>query len=255
MAGIGRNSYKRAMNKLKTDREPKKKQIKGLMGIFQGGEEVIEVPGREGFVWVRLRNSYNEVIQAYNSDVALVYGLPILVERDPTNPTRYRVVGRDVGRYSAWGTTSAYLGRHGSTHTFGLGNDITFVETNQIMYFMIQPSGTAGSMSVYMNDGVYYYSNAFRHAGNTGSATLDSWKPTNNQARMILCYLDKPSGNFFFTGGSTFDATLTATSAIMPYIPAVPANGVPLAGIRLVSGTISILWQNIYDLRQFLNFS
>lgn len=252
----GSSNYRRAIDKLKQGREPARKQFKGLMGIYQNGERKVEVYGRTGFVWVRLRNSYNEIIQAYSTDVAPVFDLPVIVERDPSNQTRYRVVGRDVGRYSSWGNASAYLGTHGGSHSFSSagGGDVVWVATQQIMYFMVQPSGTAGAMSVYVNGGAYYYSSAFKYAGGTGIAGLEAYKPTgSNQARMVLIYLSKDTGNLGVQGGQYFDATITGVAQFIGYTNPPPGgNDVPLAAVRLVTGTSSILWGNLTDVRPWL---
>lgn len=252
----GKQNYQKAVNNLRNDLEPKKVRYNGSLGIYQDSTQVVEVPGRRGFVWVRLRNSYNEIIQAYCTEVSPVFDLPVVVERDVTNSSRYRVVERDVGRYADWGNVSPYLGTHGASHGFfaGGGGDIVWVYTPQIVHFMVQPSGTAGSMSLYINEGVYYYNSAFRHAGATGIAVPDILKPTgSNQARMCLLYMNKVSGNFFIVGGGYFAATLTGTAQVVSYIPSVPAsNNVPLAAIRLVTGTSGILWSNLIDVRPWL---
>lgn len=252
----GKRNFQKSVTTLKDGSQPKRVTYNGSLGIYQGSVQVVEVPGRRGFVWVRLRNSYNEVIQAYCTDVAPVFDLPVVVERDSTNQTRYRVVSRDVGRYQDWGNVSPYLGTHGSSHSFSSsgGGDIVWVHTPQIVYFMAQPSGTVGSMSVYVNEGVYNDGTNFRHAGGTGVAISSTLKPTGtSQARMVLLYMNKVSGNFTVLGGSYFTDSITGTSQLVQYIPSVPAsNNVPIAAIRLVTGTAGILWANIIDVRPWL---
>lgn len=243
---------KRAVNSLKQGREKKSEVYTGLLGILSDGNQVVEVPGRPGFVWVRLRNSFSEVSQAFNDSVAPVYNLPVRVQRDPSRPTRYRIVGRDVGRFANWGTSSPYLGTHGFTHAYGAGGgDVVWVDSQQITRFMVQPSGTAGSLYLTVNQGVYFYSNAFHHAGDTGTASLLSYLPTGSSAKMVLVYLDKSTGNFGIEDGTSFfSSSITATSQLVEHIPNVPAAfDVPLAAVRLISGTTALVWANLIDVR------
>jgi hypothetical protein len=100
------------------------------------------------------------------------------------------------------------------------------------------------------DDGNYYY------AGNTGTASLLSNKPTgSSNARMSLVYLDTSTGNPTILAGTTeFTATITGTAAVLQYIPSVPDNDdIALAGVRLVSGTSTIGWANLYDIRELLH--
>jgi len=107
------------------DKSDKLNLISGELGIQIGGQKTVEVSGRDGFVWVRLRGSQSELIQAYNASVSPIYGLPVLVIRQGN---KYAIYGRDIERYDNWGT-SAYLPKHGTQHSFapelGMGGDVT----------------------------------------------------------------------------------------------------------------------------------
>ena len=172
-------------------------QFSGLLGITTGGNQVIEIPGRPGFVWVRLRNVSNEVIQAYNDSVSPVYDLPVIVERDKQNPSRYYVIGRDIERYANWPSNSAYLPKHGQQHSFnrddtGTGGDITWVYSQQFLPFLVFPSGTYGGPNVLIHPGVNYYNDTFTYVGNTGTSSLLGSKPTgSNNARVVLVSLNQ----------------------------------------------------------------
>lgn len=244
-----------ALNDLKRGREKKADQYSALLGIVSSGNQVVEVPSRPGYVWIRLRNSFAEVAQAWNDSVAPVYNLPVLVERDPAKPTRYRVVGRDVARFSNWGTNSPYLGTHGFTHAFGYGGgDVVWVDTQQITKFMVQPSGSVGGLNLTVNSGVYYHNSTFRFAGGTGTPSLAAYVPTDGTAKIVIVYLDKDTGNFALQPGtSTFSNSITGTAQIVQYFPPITgSNHVPLAGVRLVSGTSSLVWANLVDVRPWM---
>lgn len=235
----------------------KNQTFSGTLGIMTNGVGTVKVTGRDNFVWVKLRNATNEVIQAFNDGVSNTYNLPVLVEYDPHNPVRYRIIDRDIGRYQDWGGTSTQMPPHGWSHTFGPdgsgGGDVTWVYSRQFMPFLVAPSGTAGSMGVTLYPYTYYYDNQFRHAGGTGSSSLIAYKPTGSTATMVLVSLELPTGNMNLKNTTThFSVSLTGTAEVVQYIPSLPTGAyIPLAAVRLLSGTSSLLWSNLYDLRDF----
>lgn len=228
--------------------------IPGFLGFTLKGKNVVEVPTRRGYVYVRVRGQTSEVVQASNSVVAPVYGLPVLITRDEIDRSRYRIVGRDTGVYSSgWGTSSVYLARHGNTHSFSPetrgGGDMVWVYSQQMMPLAVIPSGTSGAAMLVISPFPYYLNDHWIYAGGTCTASLLTFKPTGSSARMVLVYLD-PSGNPQLTGSSTyFDASITGIAAVLPYTPGYTGDNIPLAGVRLVSGTSEIVWGNLYDLR------
>ena len=253
----GRHRFDKAFNSFAGRKSNEPLRFAGLLGILTNGEYTVEIPSRPGYVWVRLRNSLNELIQAYNGVVSPVYDLPVMIERDPFTPSQYRIIGRDTGRYgSNWGTGSAYLASHGNSHSFnreteGAG-DVVWVHSQQFMPFLVYPSGSFGGMGVMLYQGMYYYNDEFRHAGGTGTSDLSAHKPTSGDAKMVLITLNRVSGNIEITAGSEFSSSITGTSQIIQHIPSMPTGtNIPLAAIRLLSGTSSILWANIYDVRDY----
>ena len=111
----------------------------------------VEVPNRNSFVYVRLRDNQNEVIQAYNNKVAASYNLPVVVERQNN---RYVVVGVDTLRYqNNWNSFAPFLPIHGNAHSFnpetGGGGDVVWVYPRQFMPALIIPSGTNGGPNVF----------------------------------------------------------------------------------------------------------
>jgi len=230
--------------------------IPGELGLRLGGERLVEVPSRPGFVYVRLRNDQSEVVQAFNDRVTPIYGLPVTVVRDRVDRGRYYITGRDTGRYNNWGS-SAYLPRHGAMHSWNPdapGIDPVWVYSRQFMPMLGVPSGSSASMNVLVYPGTLYYDNRWIYAGMTGTPDLTSYRPTGANARMILIYMDQ-DGNPQLQPGSYFSASLTGSQQVYPYLPAMPGQGVvPIAGVRLLSGSTSVTWDNLYDLRQFLHW-
>lgn len=234
-------------------------RIAGLLGITTGGEQVVEIPDRPGYVWVRLRANVNEIIQAFNETTSPVYGLPVFVERDPLNANRYRVISRDVGLYSDWGTASPFLASHAITHSFveGGGADVTWVYGRQFMPGNVAPSGTSGAGNVIVHPYPYFFNNMWHYAGGTGSSDLLASKPSGANAKVVLIYIDATDGNPKLIEGSEFDSSITGTAAIIPYVPTLgdATTQIPLAAVRLVSGTSAINWRNIYDLKPYYSVS
>ena len=257
----GQERFDRTMRQ-RSQRQPKKNpQFSGFLGITTGGENVVEIPSRLGYFWVRLRNVSNEVIQALNTTVSPIYNLPVIVERDLSSPTKYKVVGRDVDVYgSNWGSSSSYTPIHGGQHSFdkndtGTGGDVTWIYSDQFFPFLVTPSGSDGSPNALVwpfiyhdDDGKYYCS------GNTGTASLVGNNATGSaNARMSLIYIDVSTGNPTILAGTTeFAEDITGTCAVLQYIPAVPDDkDIALAGVRLPTGTSVINWANLYDIREF----
>jgi len=247
----GRRRFRKSIDKIDFRKENIPNEFPGILGITLGGSKKVEVPNRDGYVYVRLRDDLSELIQAYNDEVSPVYGLPVLVIRDKVDRTRYKIKSRDLGRYQAWGTSS-YLPKHGATHSFdpsSPGGDPVWVWGRQYMPLGAVPSGTSGGPNVIIQPSTYWQ-NGWKYAGGTGTADIVGYKPTGSNARMVLTYLDSAGNPRLEPGAVYFDAGYTGTSQIVPYIPNLPeTSGIPIAGIRLVSGTSSLGWGNIYDLR------
>lgn len=245
-----------AVRNLDIRKQDKQELIPGLLGVPLGGEKRVQVPGRANYVYVRLRGDLSELIQAYNDQVSPAYNLPILVTRDDIDKSKYRVYGKDLGRYNDWGT-SAYLPLHGWSHSFPPDNsgagDVVWVYNRQMMPLLVSPSGTAGSSEVVVWEHVYYKNASPYYAGRTGTNSLLPYKPTDDTARMVLVYIDGNQNPQLEASATYFDVSITGTQQIVSFMPDLPGTGdVPLAGIRLVSGTSSIQWDNIYDFRPFI---
>ena len=230
-----------------------KAMLSGTLGILVNGVETVEVPGRTGFVYVRLLDNLSELIQAYNGIVSPIYGLPVQVVR---RNSRYEITGRDTGRYQDWGTTP-YLPIHGNQHSFNKdgagGGDPVWVYEQQFMPLLVMPSGTSGGPNVIVNSHLYNWNGDWKYFGAIGTADLTPYKPTGTTARLVLVTVDGANSvPYLIPGDSYFDASLTGTADIYPHLPSYNSdNYLPVGFVRLVSGTSAIGWDNIYDARQF----
>ena len=62
----GKRRFERAASSQADRKQSKQLYFSGVLGVTTLGEAQVEVSGRNGFVWVRLRNQLNELIQAFN---------------------------------------------------------------------------------------------------------------------------------------------------------------------------------------------
>lgn len=253
MPGIRR--FSKSIRKLDNIKEDVIQEFPGILGVTFKGQKYIDVPNRDGFVYVRLRSNLNEVIQAYNSSVSPIYDLPVIVTRDKTSE-RFVISGRDLGRYTDWGSSS-YLPRHGAQHSFPMdnyGGDVVWVYDRQFVPLSIQPSGSRGANNVFINGDVLYWDGDWIFAGDTGTADIFAYKPTGTTAKMVLVYINNYGNPALLEGSDMFDNTATGMSQIIPYLPSLSTTlGIPLGAVRLTSGTTRITWNEIYDLRPLLN--
>lgn len=246
---------KDTLKKYDKSKQSKEVLISGTLGITLGGSRVVEVPNRKGFVYVRLKGNTSELIQAFNATVSPVYDLPVFVIR---NNSIYKVVGRNIDRYpSQFSTEAPYLPKHGAQHSFnteiGAGGDVTWIYSKQFMPFLSYPSGSAGSLTLSFYPGFYEWNGQWKFAQNTGTPSYSPYIPSiTGAARMVLSYLDPTDNSIKLVPGTPFSNSLTGSADIAQYIPDIPREvGIPLAAVRLVTGTTSIGWDAIYDLRDF----
>lgn len=253
------NKLQSSFKEFKRSRAKHELEISGILGITINGAKTVEVPNRDAFVYVKLRDNQSELIQAFNDKVSPVYGLPVKVKREGN---RYIVVGRDTERYGDWQSYSAFLPRHGNTHSFNLesggGGDIVWVYSRQFIPMLSFPSGSLGGPNVIIHPYTLKdLSGNWRYVGPTGTPNLTQYKPTGSDALMVLVYVDSTNGNPYIivNSGTHFAASITGSAEILPYVPVIPSNNpnyLPDSFIRLVSGTSVISWDNIYDARQFI---
>lgn len=251
------NRYLQALQMQKRKTEKSVQRIFGTLGLALSGQLTVEVPGRNSYVYVQVRSSQAEVIQAFNEKVAPVYGLPVECQ---WQGNRYVVVGRDTMRYSDWQSYSAYLPRHAATHEFdpgnGAGDDVVYVFQRQMMPILPSPSGTFTSNNVLVNEYTFMNtSGQFSYFAPQATSNLTVWNPSSSTgAIMVLVSLDTSNDTLHYDvgSGSVFSAALTGTADVAPHIPTVPdiSRYLPIGAVRLINGTTLIGWDNIYDVRQ-----
>lgn len=229
-------NLQKSLKSLKNPQKPS--TLSGSLGL---SPTVINVPNRLGFSYVRLLGNTNEVIQAYNSTVSATFDVPVTVQWDGT---KYVVIGRDVNRYTSWGS-SPYLPLHGVSHAFG-GGDTTWILQEQIYPLRVYPSGSSLQIAPY----VYNWLGNWKSGGNTGTSTITLPSDPTKQKVMLL-YINGATSNPTWVPGTEAPINLTAKSDLIPYLPSFQMSlGIPLVMARIPSGTTSWTWDNIYDIRQ-----
>lgn len=251
---MANKKLKKSLKKYDKSKQNKETLISGELGITLDGRRIVEVPGRQGFVYVRLKGNTSELIQAYNATVSPVYDLPVFVVRQTGI---YKVVGRNIERHqNQWGT-APFLPKHGGQHSFnheiGAGGDVVWTYSQQFMPLLSYPSGTQGSMTLSLSPAFYEWNGSFRYAQITGSPDYTPLLPTiTGSARMVLSYLDPSDNSIKLVPGTPFSNSITGAAQIAQYIPDIPRSiGLPLAAVRLVTGTTQINWNAVYDVRDF----
>lgn len=247
------NRYLRAVAEQKRKSEPHNPRIAGTLGITAGGRVIVEVPKRPSYVYVQVRASTAEVIEAFNNTVSPLYGLPVFIQ---WQGNRYVVVERDSMRYSNWLDSSSYLPRHASTHEArGSAGDVVFVAQEQFLPLMPMPSGSFGSRGIEINDyNLMSTTGMFLYSPLQITQDLTVWNPSSpTGAVMVLVSLDAQTGGLRYdvNSGTLFGNWLTGSNDVLLNIPVNPdiSRYIPIAGVRLISGTTQITWDNIYDVR------
>lgn len=245
------------LNRFSNKTEQPLRLYSGALGIYIGGKQYVDVPNRPGFVYVRLSSNISELIQAHNQVVSPIYDLPVLLTK---TKSYYEIFGRDVEQYASYDTSnSSFLPKHGFQHEFdpdnGGGGDLVFVHGEQFYPLMGFPSGTDGAGNILIAPYRYYANSAWHYTGNTGTPDLLQYKPTGSaNAVLLLVGLTVNTGNPFVKIGTEFAASITGASALTDYVPTslTVSNEIPGTIVRLVTGTDTITWANIYDARQYM---
>ncbi len=182
----------KAVQEQKKSTQQTELQVLGSVGTFINGQRIVEVPNRNAFIYVRLRDNTNEVVQAFNNQVSPSYNLPVLLQ---WQDNRYIVMGVDTARYqNNWPSFSPYLPRHGTQHSFSdpPGGDISWIYSRQFMPMLAFPSGTNGAAQAILYPSVYRHPDTgeWAYIGTSGTPNLTIPKPVDSQARMLLLYWD-----------------------------------------------------------------
>lgn len=256
--GKGRKTLERAVKGAFDMKRDRLRLVPALMGAYVNGQKTLQVTGRPDFVWVRLRGATSEVAQAFNDVVGEHWDLPILIKRDEMAHDRWRVHARDIRAYADWGGAS-YIPPHAESHSFGDPNqtggiDPVWIFKRQFMPLLPRPM-VSGSMAIYLEPDFFYFEGQYHWWPGSGTTDLGGYIPTGAfNARFVTVYLDGDLRIPQFLAGPEFDfvsygpwgvATDPGTYISLPD----SSQGIPIAAVRLYTGSTTIGWGDIYDLR------
>lgn len=250
-------NLKRSLKKYSRQKENRVEELFGELGIPLSGTKVVDVPTRPGYVYVRLKGNTSELIQAYNSTVPSIYDLPVRVRR---NRNTYVIMGKDQVKWSNTGNGDnvfvSSLPRHGGQHSlnpeFGMGADVSWIYSRQFMNQLAFPSGTS-SMMLTLEPWFYEKDGAWGYSQNTGTPSFAPYVPTvTGSARMALLYLNRTTNALEIVAGGLFSGGINDRAVLAGFIPDVDRDyAMPLAAVKLTTGTSSLDWYDIYDMRDF----
>lgn len=233
----------------------------GLLGTYDAsGNQIIRVPDRAGYVYVRLGASYNEVITAVNGVVSEVFDLKVIVTIHPANPGVFIIHGRDLNQYVNFATNngqgaSSYLPHHGDTHSFGSGVDPVYIYKRQ----MLQPLGAhptnPTTNHLYVEPDFYIWKNQVKYFYGANTVDLTLAKPRDGiNGRYLTVYLNGDTNALAYITGSDFTVwPFASTGSINSIIAPLPSIGIPLAAVLLTSGSSTVEWSTTKDVRNFLD--
>ena len=250
---LGKKLLEDAIGTLINTKQDKVRIISGFLGTFADGKEIVIVPNRPNFVYVRLTGD-NETVQAFNERVSPIFDLKVLVEVPHEGMDYYQIFGRDTQQYENWDGKS-FLPRHGGEHSFGDGNDPTFIWQRQI----IEPLGgtpqpTGNIMQIYIQQGLYEWSGQRKYWGGGWSPSYISVLPTGSFGQYFTLYLDGDDGLLKNVTGTSFAMLPFAPTGTVDLMPTIDINdGIPLLSVLITSGTTRISWDAVFDLRHFIN--
>lgn len=247
------NNLRKSIRKVKSAFVSPEATYYGDLGITIEGKRQVSVPGRDGYVYVRLRSSTSELITALNDKVDLQYNLPVKLKR---NGSIYEIIGVNRERYSTWDVERSSVPKHAKTHTFDkdgnvIGSDAVFISNYQFLPSLVTPFSSETSENVYIYPYLNRYGGNWTYYGNTGTASLIPYKPASGTS-LVLISMDMDTGNphYLATTGTYIDIRVTGTSQLINYIPSnIPSSVIPIGLVRLTPSTSTISWANVYDVR------
>lgn len=230
-----------------------------ILGKYENGQEIVEVPGRGGYVYARIGGNMGEIVEAFNERVYPAFDLKVILRKNPNVTDGYYVEGRDNSQYKNMGGTATNIVKHASQHSFGYGDNIgidpLWVYKRQFMQPMGVHPTTPFSMQVEIEPDYYYWDNHIEYFAGATSIDFTNYKPSEGQSRFITMYLDGDDNSIKYMTGTSFPSGGIASPInTINFIPNIePGAGIPLSAVYMDFNTTTISWDNLFDLRNFLN--
>ena len=238
----------------RTYRESFKPMPRIQYAVLGDGSGTVEVSGRPGYVHVRIGGEMGRLTVALNKRVPHINNFPVSVGYEDHQASTLQVldvndrVFPEVQPWDGEGT----VGQHASQHILPDGADIVWVNKKQILPLLTRTTNPASV-------GVEVYADYYRTSGGWAYfageiVDLTSFLPSGYpNAKFVLISLDPQTGTLTFTEGADFN--IYTQSDMTPYIPEPPTNQYPLSAIVLTYLGDAVLYNDIYDARQFLSLN
>jgi len=231
--------------------QPKFEFTRGLLGDGQG---VVDVPGRDGFSYVRPDRASTKVFEMFNKLAQGADGMPILIGELPWQPGLQQVLGIDWETYLqvGWDSRFAGLAQHGAEHEWrdGQVGEDAFTVYRRQMFDLRTERHPTGSMSIIVNP--YDMTIDEERVSWPGSPVLDL-SPARPSAtgtqRYALVYWDYDNGSPYGELGVATGTLAPVSPASLPPKPVEPSSSIPSAFVRLQGGQQKISELDIVDAR------
>jgi len=246
----GESELRRAVKGLVRQFQPKIVHTRAVMGDGFGN---VDVPGRPGYVNVRIAGDANQVAQVFAKSWSSAHGTPIIIGETPQQAGLMQVLDIDWGSFiqqRGWGYSgTSYLPKHGFTHRWG-NDDTVYVEGSQFLPLSMQET-IPPSMQAFIYQGYYPTDSGPHRWGGGYTPDLTYMMPTGViQSRFM---------SFYFDPATTLLCAVTGT--VLGYIgmpwwtfaPATPSGSVPIGAVELWgAGMSAIRFNHIHDIRCFV---
>ncbi len=239
--GVNKNRY--ALRKLLSAKQNAITALPGILGDFGGN---VSVPGRLGYVYVRI--SGQPPVQVYNKVAPTNQAaLPVLVGYDPLEPTLFQVLAVRSQYLEQQGVSMANAAQHGGTHGW-FGRDPVYVALRQFLPGRITP---AGGLTFSVHRFTAYFDGVLQLVAPADPISIASLQPYLGSGMGVFVLVSVNSdGEIVTTKGTEGDVSTLSIASI----PAAPSDTAYLLGaIRLYDGQTKIdesrLNTDIVDLR------
>jgi len=203
-----------------------------------------DVTGHDGWAWVRYDEKQDKASMVVNQVMpGAPQGVPVIIGKKYPHDKYYQILGVNMELYYEHTSPTEYISYllplHGSTHTWG-NSDPAWIDVGNLLPGAVSATSPV-SMFVTANSLLYEY----RGSGQTlGASTID-----------LTTHIPGVAGTHWYTLIS-IDPDLNALEAtdgaavpipMMPGIPAIPLQHVPLAVIMMVNGMTTIVQTDIFQ--------
>ena len=193
------------------------------------GSGVVNVPGRVGYIYVRIGNS--PPVQVFNKRIVAVSDMPVWIGYDPLDRFQLQVLSSAVVQID---NENGYAGNsltyHAAQHAF-LGGDPVFIDKRQVLPGRLGPyaSGSASAVIEIQPDILFIHGSVVNIPYQV--VDLTSYIPASGSS-VYVCVSVSGSGQINITSGSVIMGNPPPLSTV----PAIPDGNICLGFVRLYGG-------------------